>query len=326
MRTSMVRGTLATLVAAMSLLMPARSEAACRLWDCLFGTTTAPSQTTYAPPYAAPASSYAPAYVPAAAPAYGSCAPACATTCVPSCGATCEPACPQMVVPSCGSCVPQTCQYMAAAPAYTAVSYRPVFGGGSRWIPYSTYRLEYAPSVAYTTYNPYSTAYYVGGAATYASPCTSCVSPVGSCATCTTGCASGACGLSGYGESATGCSSCTVPSLPSPTAAPLPSDALPSTGAAPAGPGANPAATPTPAEPQPKTFQDKKAPVEKQEGPALNTPTDSNVNPTSTPQRDGGSDRTAMRATRQPIRVEMTAMPARQETLNENAGWEASKN
>jgi len=315
---SMRNGTMAVVMTAAILSMPSESKAACRVWDCLFGTSSAPSQTTYAPAYVAPT-------------AY---APTCSTpTCAPTYVSTCTPTCASVVVPSCGTCVPQTCQYTPM------VTYRPVFGFGyqTRYVPYTTYRMAYTPIVPYVAYSPCTTC--ASPCTTCASPCTSCSSPyatyMSSCSTCPSACASGSCGAVSYSQPTSGCASCAT-SAPSSESSYVPNNTTS------VSPNVSPS-TPT----TPKTFQENKPVTEP--GPSLTSPTgpslapqpelkpipqqepyvapkpETRLNSTPVPQTIDPQDRTAALPARNITRAELISFPAQRISTNENAGWQASK-
>ena len=152
--------TLACGVVAAMLAMPAQSQGACRLWDCLFGAAPC-AQTTYAP-----------AYVPA--PVYA--APACAAPCarlVRLRHASMRPIGPTIayspVATTAYSPVVATA-YQPAVGVYPLTTYRPFLGTyQTRLVPYTTYYQSYyaAPAVTYA-YSP---------VVSYAPACDSC----GSC-------------------------------------------------------------------------------------------------------------------------------------------------
>jgi len=199
--------TLACGVAA-TLAMPAESRAACRLFDCLFGTApAAPCATTYAPPY-----------VPA--PACQPCATV-APSCAP-CGAPCaQPACEYMPVvaptvayrPYVAYAPVVTAAYQSVVESYAVTRYRPFLGTyETRLVPYTTYRayypaaVAYAPAVGYTAAYAYSPEITCGSCGCGSCGCGSCGScGCGSCGSC--GC--GSCGSRGYSSCGScGCGSC----------------------------------------------------------------------------------------------------------------------
>jgi hypothetical protein len=283
------------------LALPAESFAACRVWDCLFGSGPAP-QTTYAPPYVPPV---------AAQPCAAPCQP-CAAPCQ-SCAPcvtyqSCQPC--ATVVPACGSCVTQTCNmpgvvYRTLYPPVAMAAYRPAAACNTcvGYTPVTTYRPFFGTYetrlVPYTTNLPVYTP-----VATYAySPCTSCAAyatyaPCSSCSPC----GGGGCGVVSYEAPAAGCSSCAA----SAAAVPAVENAAP-----------NPA--------PPRTFE------EKANKPAI----DQDLKPTPQPEVRPSSNpapiipdpnsRRAERPISTAARVSLVARPVEEPPLRDNDGWRPVK-
>jgi hypothetical protein len=301
------------------LALPAESCAACRVWDCLFGSGPAP-QTTYAPPYVPPV---------AAQPCAAPCQP-CAAPCQP-CAApvwqSCQP-CATVVVPACGSYVPQTCNMpgvvyrtlyppvvtaayrpVAAYNTYagygTVTTYRPFFGTyETRLVPYTTNIPVYTPVVSYA-YSPCSSC---GPYAAYSS-CNSC-NPCGG-----SPCAGGACGVVNYEAPAAGCSSCGVP------ATSVPSQYMGGQPAAPALDSSLPSAAP------PRTFEEKaNKPAAEPELRPIPQP-EVNVTPSSAPAPTlpEPNSRRAARPMSSAARVALVARPVEEAPLRDNDGWRPAK-
>lgn len=273
------------------LATPTESFAACRLFDCMFGTTPAPaSVTTYAPPYVP-----APAYSSCAAVA-PSCSP-CAPTCVPQ---TCEYA-PAVAYrpyaaysPVVAGATFQSVAYQPVVGSYTVSRYRPYLGTyDTRLVPYTTYRAYpvtyYAPTVAYSAAYAYVPAVGCG-------PCG--VPSYGSCAT-------GSCGGVVYGDSSSGCSSCGVPSA---TLSAPPADTTP--------------------KPTPTFQQGTNKPIPDPGDKTLAPIPANNTNTTTLPQptlRDP-NDRTTMRQLPGGANVQFAARPAKPAPVEVDAdGWHAPR-
>ena len=191
--------TVACGVVAAMLAMPAQSQGACRLWDCLFGA--APSaQTTYAP-----------AYVPVPADTAPACASPLATPCAPQTRqyATYMPDDSYSPVATTAYSPVVATAYQPAVGVYPLTTYRPFLGTyQTRLVPYTTYYQSY--------YAPPAVSYAYSPVVSYAPACNSCGS-CGGCSPCGS-CETGACGGVTYQVPASGCSSCRASTVADATA------------------------------------------------------------------------------------------------------------